>query len=238
MCTISWRREPEVLEVWFNRDEQRSRPIALPPRLHEGLVPSLAPQDPKAGGTWVIVYEQGRIGALLNFYQAMARFPHQDALRSRGALVCDLAQTSLEEDIEMLLKQNVETHTYAPFYFWTAGVNTSVSFWAWDGQRLEKRDLALPMHTTSSYRTEEVCAHRRDFFLKEVADAGNPSSQELKAFHEQGKRDGDAWSVHMSRDDARTVSTSHILLQDGSATYTYSTPDTSERHQLQLPLQG
>lgn len=184
----------------------------------------------------MFVNEFGRAGSLLNFYEARATCPAQDSLRSRGALVRDLAQTPLEDDIGELLKDHVLRHVYAPFYFWSAGIRARASLWAWDGQRLEKRALPLPMHTTSSYRSEEVRNHRNDWYRDTVSDPLHPTSAELQSFHETGKTNGDFCSIHMSRTDARTVSTSHILLQEEMATYTYSTPDTPEVSVSQLHM--
>jgi len=237
MCTLSWRREPGVLEVWFNRDEQRTRPIANPPQVQKGPVPFLAPQDPQGGGTWIFVNQNGRIGALLNFYEATAPAPAKGMLRSRGLLVRDLAETSASEDTESFLQRSVQQHVYAPFYLWTADVETTESLWAWDGTQLQARPLPFPMHTTSSFRTEEVCTFRKECFLKSVSDPLHPESRELAAFHKNGKNNGDAWSVHMSREDASTVSTSRIVVQNGQATLTYSTPDEAEIHLVQLLLQ-
>lgn len=237
MCTLSWRHEPEILEVWFNRDEQRTRPDALPPTCLEsdnGLFCS--PIDPKGGGSWIFVNQHGVIGALLNFYEATPPDHPLDQLRSRGLLIRDLAASRNLTELESSLHQQVNSHLYAPFYMWTASRNTPVSFWAWDGHHLEGRSLELQMHTTSSHKTEEVCAHRKEVFRKTVTDLNAPSCEELRQFHENGKWDGNAWSVHMSRKDARTVSTSRIQLTAQEALFTYRTPESEEPHQTSLAL--
>ncbi len=57
MCTLTWRREgKETFEVFFNRDEKKTRSMAEPPREFtnpDGLR-FLSPVDPDAGGTWML----------------------------------------------------------------------------------------------------------------------------------------------------------------------------------------
>lgn len=70
MCTVSWDTSSTADLLWFNRDEQRSRSVAEPPRQHnlpEGLS-VLSPVDPDGGGTWIGVNECGLIVCLLNAY--------------------------------------------------------------------------------------------------------------------------------------------------------------------------
>ena len=52
MCTLTWWRESAgSYEVYFNRDERKTRAMAEPPRLREREgVSFLAPIDPDGGG--------------------------------------------------------------------------------------------------------------------------------------------------------------------------------------------
>ena len=61
MCTLTWGRdEAGGLEVFFNRDERKTRPVAEPPALDElNGVRFLSPRDPKGGGAWMIANELG-----------------------------------------------------------------------------------------------------------------------------------------------------------------------------------
>ena len=61
MCTLAWKRDQLTgLEVYFNRDELKTRPIARPLRvLKEDGVRFLSPQDPRGGGTWMLANEYG-----------------------------------------------------------------------------------------------------------------------------------------------------------------------------------
>src|SRR5262249_50292824 len=53
VCPLSFRLERGGFELWFSRDERRSRAPARPPALtHTGGTQVLAPRDPEGGGTW------------------------------------------------------------------------------------------------------------------------------------------------------------------------------------------
>ena len=67
MCTASWLTEGDRFHFFFNRDERRTRAIALPPEQRQAHgVAYLAPIDPDSGGTWFAATERGLILALLN----------------------------------------------------------------------------------------------------------------------------------------------------------------------------
>jgi len=69
MCTLTWRRgSKETVEVFFNRDEKKTRSRAEPPgeRFDANGVRYLSPLDPESGGTWMLVNERGLVVCLLN----------------------------------------------------------------------------------------------------------------------------------------------------------------------------
>lgn len=71
MCTLTWWRGAagEGYEVFFNRDELKTRPPAKPPAAGErGGVRFLSPVDTQAGGTWIWANQFGVVMALLNWY--------------------------------------------------------------------------------------------------------------------------------------------------------------------------
>ena len=67
MCTLTWRTAGGGYEVFFNRDERRTRPPARPPAVHRAAgVSYVSPIDAEAGGTWLAVNELGTTLALEN----------------------------------------------------------------------------------------------------------------------------------------------------------------------------
>ena len=102
MCTLTWLRSGEGYELFFNRDEARTRLPALPPRVQRrDGVEFLSPLDADAGGTWLGVNAYGLTVGLLN---GRADAPAPAAPRSRGLLVLDLLDAARSADVERRLQ--------------------------------------------------------------------------------------------------------------------------------------
>ncbi len=76
---------PTVLAA--NRDEMKDRPAGPPQRIGERM-PALAPQDLRAGGTWIGTNAGGLTVAITN-RRPIGADPPDPSLRSRGAIVRD-----------------------------------------------------------------------------------------------------------------------------------------------------
>lgn len=202
MCTASWRWENGEPELWFSRDEQRTRPASLPPRTDAAGATYAV--DPQGGGTWLFVNRHGLIGALLNGYGPRPPGP----LRSRGLLLKGLSDCGDLETVRGRLELALAEHRYNSFY--VVALQDSVKIWHWDGDSLTEHVQEEAMLTTSSYETERVVAARKAYFRETVRDPRHPSAEELKRFH--GWRDGERpyVSVRMERADACTVSVARI----------------------------
>ncbi|NKB23842.1 MAG: hypothetical protein GKR87_05585 [Kiritimatiellae bacterium] len=60
MCTVTWLHDTHRYEVFFNRDEQRTRLPASPPQIRiRNHMKYMAPIDEQAGGSWIGVNEGG-----------------------------------------------------------------------------------------------------------------------------------------------------------------------------------
>ena len=60
MCTVTWHFINDGYELFFNRDELRTRAVAEPPtKATTRGVDYLAPTDPDAGGTWMALSRRG-----------------------------------------------------------------------------------------------------------------------------------------------------------------------------------
>ena len=101
MCTLTWR-DQDGLEVFFNRDELKTRSRAEPPRTH--VSPNgtrfLAPIDPDAGGTWMLANEHGVVICLLNRWHEEEG---QSFQKSRGLIVTELADCKSPAALEETL---------------------------------------------------------------------------------------------------------------------------------------
>ena len=239
MCSVSWIHHDEGYDLFFNRDEQRSRPQAIAPKLwncKEGNY--LAPQDPQAGGTWIFTNEKGLTACLLNAYQIENLQPVADP-RSRGLLVKDLAHSESIESLENQLKEQVDGSSYSAFYILAIEREASIKMWLWDTSNLKQLDLPeLPFWTTTSVNPHQVLAHRQHLANESISKNGL-NAETLKALHLAKGIPGSDRTIKMSRDDAQTVSFTHIQVKSQTTTMHYAQrhgEDFAEKVSTQLQL--
>jgi hypothetical protein len=218
MCTLTYLLKDNGYELFFNRDEQRSRLLAEPPKINEEN-DAIYPIDPVGGGTWIAVSKQGRSFALLNNYQAPFN-THQNII-SRGQLILSLLK--IEGDVTKEL-QIMDLRTFQPFQLCIFPENLSIQHQSiycvkWDGYQLIQVDIDVKIDlpiTSSGMNFVEVSQKRKCRF-EHLVDQNEPLSAQLKDFHfstEEHRKH----SVNMQRKDAKTVSISHISVNSKSPT--------------------
>jgi Transport and Golgi organisation 2 len=238
MCTVTVVQLPGVLRLVSNRDEQRSRPAALPPaQTQAGDLRVLAPTDPASQGTWIACNQLGLAIALLNVNPPGVE--QQVPPRSRGDIVPLLIRgRSLDEVAE--LAGTIDHQEYAPFRLVAIHpAESDVLELAPASGTVRRLPLSIPqMFTSSGLGDHHVEGPRRQLFESTVAAVG---TAELRAsqdrFHGHRWRDRPAVSVHMSRAEAWTVSRTAIEIGDARIEMSYAAePDwTVVRAQLTRP---
>ena len=206
MCSVSWVAAAGTLDLFFNRDEQRTRAPGLPPVSGDrNNVRFFFPVDGKSGGTWIAANDRGLVAGLLNHYAADTG-PTPPANASRGAIIPGLIDAATPAEAAERLTP-VEAACQRPFllillHHAHPGVRLT-----WDGVALarESLDPARGFLTTSSFRTAEVVPSRHAVAAQTTWDAA--SLDQLHASHlpERGP-----FSICMHRPDARTVSFTRI----------------------------
>lgn len=240
MCTASWICEADGFELFFNRDEQRSRPSALPPRPEtiDG-VRALLPLDGQEHGTWIGANEHGLVACLLNLYEASYT---PAAPRSRGHLVRELLGAADLDEVKARVEGD-DLPRYRGFTllaFQPSGGTTGGDRAAlrWDGSDLSIRrggDVVAPV-VSSGFDLVGVRASRLAAWNELVGDA--PSLVSLAAFHASRGHDDGAYDVSMSRPDACTVSHTRVRVTSDSVRMQYvegAPADAGARHELVLP---
>ena len=233
-----------------NRDESPERGPAWAPMLQQlGARQLIAPRDSDKGGTWVGVDDRGMLLAILNGDGPLSPAAPIDPI-SRGQLVHDLLAdprfSRVREELER--RRHAAAMNYRPFKL--VGVSPGPPTGSrpahilraeWTGSVLAFEELSGPRCAVSStFETEGVTNYRRaafDRFLHEhgaviraasAADAGASAiddlAERLAGFH-AGHRieapDGDASTVCMHREDARTVSSTFVLVTHTHVTMRY-----------------
>jgi len=219
MCTVSWWIDENGYDLFFNRDESRSRVAAQRPTRHKSAkgTPFLSPIDPQGGGSWIFVNAHGLTACILNHYAA--DFSDTPVKTSRGKLLLSLADARSAADIDTILKGAVAADLYRPCFILSLTLEEEAHLWCWDGKSLTT-DLRLtrPMLTTSSFDTENILASRAAAFKK----LSSRDLDDLRAFHRADGMDADASTVRMSRPDARSVSFTHVSVNSQLACVDYA----------------
>lgn len=221
MCTVSWFFNENGYELFFNRDESRTRQIALPPTIHQAEgTHFIAPIDKDAGGTWIGVNQYGMSLCLLNYYQGspLSNSNGKDYI-SRGQLVKSLL--SCQSPLEVIQQTEMfNWQQFRPFILVIFAPDEAVNALTWNGEseHLQTTDVKPPL-ASSSFQPKTVINGRRQQFLTATPF---DSAGIYRAFHASHNPERDAYSVCMHRPDAHTVSFSHIAVRENDVAFHYT----------------
>jgi hypothetical protein len=231
MCTVTIIPTTDGgVRLVSSRDEQRTRPRALPPErrvLRAGIVAAW-PTDPAGGGTWIAASSRGLCLTLLNVNLERMPEPTERTL-SRGSIIPTLIDSITPAGVLERLQRS-DLHRFMPFRLVAADA-TELADFRWDGQSFEAHAEELaPRCFVSSGLGDHLVAPRLELWRDWIADHGlSPEAQD--AFHEHRWPDRPHLSVHMDREDARTVSVS-TALADGTGGVTLAHRDDAGTHEL------
>jgi hypothetical protein len=224
VCTVSLVTWAGGLRLVANRDEQRSRPAALPPRLVDlGGVRTIMPIDAASGGTWIAVNEIGVVIALLNVNPP--RRPPVLPPRSRGEIVPALAALASLDEISAAAAA-IDDRQYAPFRLVCAAGGEVMDVLPATAL-LRRAPIDSPVMFTSSGLGDHVVEEpRQELFAKMlgVADEREDSRIRQDRFHAHRWSDAPELSVFMERADACTVSRTVVDIGEERVRLTYSAP--------------
>jgi hypothetical protein len=226
MCTMSWCRGADGLEVFFTRDERRTRLPADPPSVEtRNGVRYIAPTDRDAGGTWLTVNERGFVWGVANFY-AFPMDVRPPGARSRGRLVRDLADVvDLSSAAARLAAAGLDDCN--PFVLVGLMPEGQAVRWIWDGAGLRSDSVHqddLPI-TTNPFDPREAELRRGNRLRAWIESAGGMCPAALNGFHRDRRGPDAALDVCMSTPVARSVSLSHITVEDDRVGFSYHPVD-------------
>lgn len=241
MCTLSFMPVRGGFHLLMNRDEQRSRPDALPPRLHpSGRLRSIYPSE-QGGGTWIGGNDAGLCAALLNWYARPVLIERRAF--SRGLIIPTILGAPDSEGALVFLK-SLPLGKLAPFrLFLFHARETKATMITSDGATLELRKLPWERsHWFSSGHDEaEVSRIRGETALSAAADTDAGTLTWLRRLHLSHEPQEGAYSFCMHREDACTVSFTELSITGDRAVMTYLDKSPCRRHEassvtLGLPL--
>lgn len=207
MCTVTVVPFDDGLRVVCNRDERRTRTAAGFPRRYQiGSRWLTYPRDADGGGTWIGVNDAGLVLALVNRTRA-GDSTGAASRRSRGLIVPPLLRHERLDEAERAAF-GVDPGSYRPFTL--VGIEGRELFViASDGRALaaQRSRIDRPLLFTSSSLSDYLAdAARRPLFERLVLQAPDSWIAGQQRFHAHRWPGRAAFSVVMSRPDARTVS--------------------------------
>jgi hypothetical protein len=222
---MTWRNRDGGYEVFFNRDERRSRQRASPAASRvSGSTRYLAPADGDFGGSWIAVNECGMTLALENGYvdaDDSLREP-EDGFTSRGLLLTELIGcASVERVLDRLETMSLGPYRSFLLTIFSADGNGVLARWMRGRLRLDHGIDGLMPIVSSSFETEAVCRTRRAVFSGMIGDGGIGSTGLHLAFHASHSPERGPSSPCMHRPEARTVSFSHIEVDPQEVRFHY-----------------
>jgi len=147
---------------------------------------------------------------------------HERIYRSRGLLLTSLMDcASTDVSAQRLCNETFEQ--YRPFMLLAFDLNGYFFIAQWDGLTLQRRQLKqtdLPV-TSSSFATEDVVSARKEYFATLAQFPRKIDNTSFPDFHRSHIPERGAYSVCMHRDDAETVSFSHVHVTNAEVAFRY-----------------
>jgi len=217
MCTVSFLPQSQGFFLAMNRDEQKSRPRALPPwRRRAGAHAALYPSE-KSGGTWIGANDAGLILALINWYAKPQR--DRSLCVSRGIVIPELLAAGDPRELARRLK-TLPLSKLNPFRLIAVSTGArNIKEWRWDGKTLSSKRFSWKRrHWFSSGYDEALVNRKREPLVRNIAET--PAA--IRKLHRAHELERGPFSICMHRDVAETVSYTEIAVTKKKARLRYA----------------
>jgi hypothetical protein len=233
MCTVTLVPGRSGYRLGMNRDEQRTRPVGLPPARHRypSGVTVICPSEP-TGGTWISLNDCGVSLALVNWYSVPARVVAASV--SRGEVVRQLAAIrdarELKRGIRELPLDRINPFRLIAIFL----ASHEIVECRWNLSMLRRLDLPWQAQQWISSGFDEPTAQRvrGEVFRAECSASDFDSTSWLRRLHASHLPEAGPFSTCMHREDAVTVSYTEIVVSSRGAVMRHksgSPCDTRER---------
>lgn len=137
MCTVSFIPTEEGIIITSNRDENRERGPAFPVIENHGNYQLAYPTDPKSGGTWIAVKDNGDVAVLLNgAFENHIKLPSYR--KSRGIILLEIIQSKFpEQTFDEIILAEIESFTLIIYQ------KGSLKECRWDGSQKYKKSINI-----------------------------------------------------------------------------------------------
>ena len=215
-----------------NRDEHISRPKSYEPK--EETINNcrvIFPKDPKAGGTWIAMNENGVGAALLN--GAFERhIPTGNYAKSRGLVLLEIISSERPSQyLDDLNLTNIEPFTIVLFD------GSALIEFRWDGTRKYKKELDLNKNhiwSSATLYTKEVIAHRKQLFNQFIVQNRDFNKANIIKFHSNNNNDFENGFVINRDNTLKTFSITQLVFEHKNVEMNYYDLLKEERQTLNV----
>ena len=220
MCTVSFVVSDDQVIITSNRDESVIRPSAIEPKSYSiNNKQVVFPKDPKAGGTWFAVAENGTVAILLNG----AEEKHQvkpSYRKSRGLILLDLiaAENPISE------WKSIDLVGIEPF---TIILFQEEKLYQLRWNEIEKSTVNLDINqnhiwSSSTLYSYEIRLKRAQWFSKFLSENHKIDSLKLLDFHRYTEEDNQDFGLVINRNETlKTLSITQTVLSKKEIVFTH-----------------
>ncbi|MCX2744593.1 NRDE family protein [Mangrovivirga sp. M17] len=213
MCTVSFVKASEGVEITSNRDETTLRSNAMAPATYIYKKKELIfPKDPQGGGSWIGGNKQGRMACLLN--GAFDYHHHRPPYRhSRGLVLLDALATEDKDDfINNYDLNNIEPFTLIIYQ------NDTLTELRWDERKKHIKKLdpdKTHLWASATLYGPEIVQKRKEWFRKWEKENEISAPYSVRDFHYHAGEGDPENDVVMKRGSyLQTVSVTSMRLDD------------------------
>ena len=199
MCTVSFVPSHSKFIITSNRDEKLLRPSAIEPKNYLINNKNITfPKDPKAGGTWYAITNEGTILVLLNGAQEkhQVKLPYR---RSRGLIVLDvISSNSAINEWKIIDLDNIEPFTLVLFQ------DLKLYQLQWNGTEKSTQNLDISKNhiwSSSTLYPKEVSENRASWFHNFLETKPNSTETEMYNFHRYTENDNQENGLIINRNN-------------------------------------
>jgi uncharacterized protein with NRDE domain len=212
MCTVSFVCANDKIIITSNRDEKVIRLSAIPPKNYTLNGKNIIyPKDPKAGGTWYVVDENGTVLVLLNGADEKheVKLPYR---KSRGQIVLEMISSiSPKEFWKEIDLDNIEPFTLVLFQ------DNRLFQLRWNGVEKSTVDLEIDKNyvwSSSTLYSKSIREQRASWFYSFLDANPEITEEEMLHFHRYTETDNNEHGLVINRnDELKTLSITQSVIE-------------------------
>lgn len=205
-----------------NRDEQPSRPAALPPQQYDVQgVPVIFPKDAQSGGTWIAASETATLCLLNGAFEAHT--PQPPYRHSRGLVVTDFFKyESSQSFIEQYDFTGIEPFTLLIVNHLGGLTLTELRWTETKKLHTATKNIRQPhLWSSATLYAPTVRREREQWFGAWLTNRDNYEWDDILHFHHFGGSGNAQDDLLMKRDFLSTVSITSVMRQNGGIDFLY-----------------